>query len=146
MKRKVPVILSALLAAGITVTPAMTAEAAPAFNPYNTVQAEAKFGGEGIEVTTEESGATVVSSIDEGDYFYVKDINFSNGLSKITISAKTDSFAVIDVRKGGVDGESLGNIKLLTTGQPKQQQLLSQLQIQSQLQSLLQSQLQLQIQ
>ncbi|MBR5648673.1 carbohydrate-binding protein, partial [Pseudobutyrivibrio sp.] len=115
MKRKVPVILSMLLAAGITATPAMTAYAAPSFNPYKTVQAEAKFGDSGIEITTEESGATVVSSIDKGDYFFVKDVNFAQGLSKITISAKTAGPAVIEVRKGGADGEVLGNIKLTDT-------------------------------
>ena len=64
MKRKVPVILSMLLAAGIT-APALTVEAAPAFNPYKTIQAEAKFGDSGVEVTTEASGAKVVSSIDK---------------------------------------------------------------------------------
>lgn len=115
MKRKVPVILSMLLAAGITATPAMTAYAAPSFNPYKTVQAEAKFGDSGVEITTEESGAKVVSSIDKGDYFFVKDVNFSEGLSKITISAKTAGPAVIEVRKGGADGDVLGNIKLSST-------------------------------
>ena len=114
MKRKVPVILSMLLAAGIT-SPALTVNAAPSFNPYKTIQAEAKFGESGVEVTTEASGAKVVSSIDKGDYFYVKDVNFSEGLSKITISAKTDGPAVIEVRKGGAEGEVLGNIKLSNT-------------------------------
>lgn len=114
MKRKVPVILSMLLAAGIT-APALTVEAAPAFNPYKTIQAEAKFGDSGVEVTTEASGAKVVSSIDKGDYFFVKDVNFSEGLSKIAISAKAEGPAVIEVRKGGADGEVLGNIKLSNT-------------------------------
>ena len=114
MKRKVPVILSMLLAAGLT-APALTVEAAPAFNPYKAIQAEAKFGDSGVEVTTEASGAKVVSSIDKGDYFFVKDVNFSEGLSKIAISAKAEGPAVIEVRKGGVDGEVLGNIKLSNT-------------------------------
>ena len=114
MKRKVPVILSMLLAAGIT-APALTVEAAPAFNPYKTIQAEAKFGDSGVEVITEASGAKVVSSIDKGDYFFVKDVNFSEGLSKIAISAKAEGPAVIEVRKGGADGEVLGNIKLSNT-------------------------------
>lgn len=114
MKRKVPVILSMLLAAGIA-SPALTVNAAPSFNPYKTVQAEAKFGDSGVEITTEESGAKVVSSIDKGDYFFVKDVNFSEGLSKITISAKTAGPAVIEVRKGGADGDVLGNIKLSNT-------------------------------
>ncbi|MBP5325673.1 MAG: carbohydrate-binding protein [Pseudobutyrivibrio sp.] len=114
MKRKVPVILSMLLAAGIA-SPALTVNAAPSFNPYKTIQAEAKFGDSGVEITTEESGAKVVSSIDKGDYFFVKDVNFSEGLSKITISAKTAGPAVIEVRKGGADGDVLGNIKLSST-------------------------------
>ena len=114
MKRKVPVILSMLLAAGIA-APALTVEAAPAFNPYKTIQAEAKFGDSGVEVITEASGAKVVSSIDKGDYFFVKDVNFSEGLSKIAISAKAEGPAVIEVRKGGADGEVLGNIKLSNT-------------------------------
>ena len=94
---------------------ALTVEAAPAFNPYKTIQAEAKFGDSGVEVITEASGAKVVSSIDKGDYFFVKDVNFSEGLSKIAFSAKAEGPAVIEVRKGGADGEVLGNIRLSNT-------------------------------
>jgi len=115
MKRKVPVILSIFLAAGLTVAPTMTANAAPHINPYKTVQAELNFGTKGVEVVTESNGVKAVSGIETGDYFVVKDVDFSSGLKTISIMAKSDKASLIEVRKGGAEGESLGVIKIGNT-------------------------------
>ena len=115
MKKRIPVVLSAMLAAGIVVAPAMTANAAPHLHPYNGVEAEATFGSQGVEIVTEADGRKVVASIEKGDYFTVKNVDLSSGLQSITITAKTDGMGVIDVRKGDASGESLGNIKLKNT-------------------------------
>ncbi|MBO4457300.1 MAG: carbohydrate-binding protein, partial [Butyrivibrio sp.] len=66
-------------------------------------------------VFTEEDGNTTVVSLVQGNYFLVKDVNFSQGLSEIAVTIKADAPGVIVIKKGGVDGETIGNIKFSNT-------------------------------
>ncbi|WP_027216713.1 carbohydrate-binding protein [Butyrivibrio fibrisolvens] len=115
MKRKFPVVLSMMLAAGLSTAPALQSNAAPHMHPYNGVEAEVNFGSSGVDIVTEADGRKVVSGIEKGDYFTVKTCDFSSGLASITITAKSEGMSVIEVRKGDASGESLGNIKLKST-------------------------------
>ena len=115
MKRKFPIVLSMMLAAGLSTAPALQSNAAPHMHPYNGVEAEVNFGSSGVDIVTEADGRKVVSGIEKGDYFTVKTCDFSSGLASITITAKSEGMSVIEVRKGDASGESLGNIKLKST-------------------------------
>lgn len=115
MKRKFPVVLSIMLAAGLSSGPAIASNAAPHTHPYNGVEAELNFGSNGVDVVTEADGRKVVAGIEKGDYFTVKTCDFSSGVQTITITAKSEGMSVIDIKKGDANGESLGNIKLTNT-------------------------------
>ncbi len=114
MKRKMAMFLSLFLAAGLFVSTSMTANAAPHVDPYGTVQAELNFGQSGVDITND-AGVRVASGIDKGDYWIVKDVEFSNGLKSMTIVAKADAPAVLEVRMDDASGEVLGNFKLVNT-------------------------------
>ena len=116
MKKGISLFLCGLLTASSVVAgTSVTSLAAPKIDPYSTVQAELNFGSEGVEKTPivyNGQKITVLDSIDVGDYWYVKDVDFSDGLSKMSLTAKADTPAVIEVRKDSVDGEVLGNFKI----------------------------------
>ena len=107
-----------LVATSVASATSVTALAAPKIDPYGVVQAELNFGREGVEQSPEvynNSKITVLTSIEAGDYWLVKDVDFSEGLSKISLTARAESASAIEVRKDGVDGELLGNIKINST-------------------------------
>ncbi|MCR5641005.1 MAG: carbohydrate-binding protein [Lachnospiraceae bacterium] len=107
MKRRVPILLSMLLAAGMCGAPTLSVQAAPQLNPYNSLEAEIPFDSSGITIV-EDNGGKVVSGLDAGDYFYANDINFSQGLSAITITAKAAGPSIVEVHEGTPDGTLLG--------------------------------------
>ncbi|MCR5581812.1 MAG: carbohydrate-binding protein, partial [Pseudobutyrivibrio sp.] len=114
MKKRIPMILSMVLTTGLFISPAISVQAAPHLNPYNTVPAEVTFGQSGVEII-EDNGGKVVSSIDPGDYFLVKDLNFDKGLATIGITYKTDQASMIEVHKDSAEGELLGSFRLSNT-------------------------------
>ncbi len=119
MKKSISMLICSLLVAtSVASATSVTALAAPKLNPYSTVQAETNFGSEGVEKTPEvynDKKITVLNSVEAGDYWIVKDLDFSDGLSKISLTARADEASLIEVRKDSVDGETLGNIKINTT-------------------------------
>ncbi|WP_026661499.1 cellulose binding domain-containing protein [Butyrivibrio proteoclasticus] len=119
MKRSISMLICGLLVAtSVASATSVTALAAPKIDPYGVVQAELNFGREGVVQSPEvynNSKITVLTEIEAGDYWLVKDVDFSEGLSKISLTARADSASVIEVRKDGVDGEVLGNIKIGST-------------------------------
>ena len=119
MKKSISMLICGLLVAtSVASATSVTALAAPKINPYKTVQAETNFGSEGVEKTPEvynDKKITVLNSVEAGDYWIVKDVDFSEGLSKISLTARADEASLIEVRKDSVDGETLGNIKINTT-------------------------------
>ena len=110
MRKGMSLFLCGLLSASAVVaSSSVTALAAPKINPYSTVQAELNFGSEGVEKSPEVYNGqkiTVLNSVEVGDYWYVKDVDFSDGLSKMSLTARADGPAIIEVRKGSVDGET----------------------------------------
>ena len=116
MRKGISLFLCGLLSASAVVaSSSVTALAAPKIDPYSTVQAELNFGREGVVQTPEVYNGqkiTTLSSVEAGDYWLVKDVDFSEGLSKISLTAKADTPSVIEVRDGGVDGDVLANFKI----------------------------------
>ena len=90
IKRKLSVALSVFLATGL-LSPGLTVAAAPSINPYGTVEAELDFERNIKDVFTDEDAGATVVSLGSGNYFTVKSVNFSQGVSKIGITAKADS-------------------------------------------------------
>ncbi len=89
-------------------TPTMTGVAQLGnLNPYQTVQAENIFRQFGITVSG--LGDTVVNA-EAGSFIGVKGVDFSNGLSTITVSVKAASDTKIDVRVGSERGTVIGTI------------------------------------
>ncbi|MBO4458629.1 MAG: carbohydrate-binding protein [Butyrivibrio sp.] len=78
----------------------------PTLDPYSEIQAETNFFNTGDEIR-EKDGRRVVS-LDKGEYFRVKDVNFDRGMDSMTITVKADSPACIKVRKDDVNGKDLG--------------------------------------
>lgn len=82
-------------------------------NPYQKVQAETMAIQAGVSISG--SGDTKVTDINSGDWIGVKGVNFSEGLSKITVSAKASSNGVIKVCEGSPSGQVLGYIEVPNT-------------------------------
>ncbi|MCR4996668.1 MAG: carbohydrate-binding protein, partial [Butyrivibrio sp.] len=114
MKKNLSVALSVFLATGL-LSPTLTVNAAPSINPYDTVQAEIEFERNVKEVFTDEDAGATVVSLGSGNYFIVKSVNFSQGVSKIVIKAKADSAGLIVIHKDGEKGDVVGSIKLSGT-------------------------------
>ncbi|MCR4997301.1 MAG: carbohydrate-binding protein, partial [Butyrivibrio sp.] len=114
MKRQMTVLSSIALGGLMVLNNSVDVNAAPALNPYNGVEAEVNFGQSGTKVVTD-GDVKAVSSIDSGDYFIVKDVNFSKGVSKFKVNAKADSASLIEIRDGGADGDVIANIKIGAT-------------------------------
>ena len=75
----------------------------PEVNPYEAVSTGLSFGKtEGTELV-DYNGKKVVSSIESGDYFAVNNVNFKNGANQLTVLAKSDKVASVEVRDGSVD-------------------------------------------
>ena len=119
MRKNIPLLLCGLLTtSAIFAGTSVNSLAAPKIDPYKTVQAEINFGREGVEQTPEvynNKKITVLSNVEAGDYWLVKTVDFNEGLSKMSITVKSDSVALIEVRKDGVDGEVLGSFKIGNT-------------------------------
>ena len=114
MKRQMTVLSSIALGGLLVLNNSVDVNAAPALNPYNGVEAEVNFGQSGTKVVSD-GDVKAVSSIDSGDYFIVKDVNFSKGVSKFKVNAKADSASLIEIRDGGADGDVIANIKIGAT-------------------------------
>ena len=112
-KRKLSVALSVLLASGMLAP--MNVVAAPHISPYGVVEAEFDFDRDVADEFTEDDGVTTAVSLETGNYFTVKDIEFSKGVSQIGVKLKADAPGVIVIKKDGKDGETIGNIKICLT-------------------------------
>ena len=82
-------------------------------NPYETQQAETMFIQAGLNV--EGSGDTYLSDVSNGDYTGVKGVNFTDGMSSMSIKVKSTGSGSIEVRSGSATGTLLGTIKVSNT-------------------------------
>lgn len=82
-------------------------------NPYEKVQAETMAIQAGVSISG--TGDTKVTDISKGDWIGLKGVNFSEGLSGITVSAKSNTGGVIKVCTGSPSGEVLGYIEVPNT-------------------------------
>ena len=91
MRKSISLLLCGFLtASAVFAGTSVNALAAPKIDPYKTVQAELDFGREGVVQTPEvynNQKITVISEIEAGDYWLVKTVDFSEGLSKISLTA-----------------------------------------------------------
>lgn len=83
-------------------------------NPYTPLYANYHCDGCGIELV-KEGDKTVVSSLEPTDYYQVYDIDFSEGLNKLNIIARSEGEAELEVRLGGPAGAKLGTIEISDT-------------------------------
>lgn len=83
-------------------------------NPYTPLYANYHCDGCGIELI-KEGNKTVVSSLEPTDYYQVYDIDFSEGLNKLNIIARSEGEAELEVRLGGPAGAKLGTIEISDT-------------------------------
>ncbi len=99
-----------------SLTPSMTGVSQTSYvDPYSAVQAETMFTQSGIGVSGNGDGTAWVDSISNGDYTKVKGVNFSKGLSSITVSVNSRGTGTIQVRDGSPSGSLLGTINLSNT-------------------------------
>ena len=119
MKRKGRVVISVLALSLMFVTQGVKAEAAnpleytgPQLDPYKAIEAEINFGVTGREIEEEDGWTRKVIRLEKGDYFQVNDVNFDKGLSKITINARGDEAAIVEIRRDKPDGRKLGEVKV----------------------------------
>ncbi|MCR5657124.1 MAG: hypothetical protein K6G06_06645, partial [Butyrivibrio sp.] len=92
-RRFISLFVCGLLTATAVTTSSISVNAAPKVNPYNTVQAELLFENQGVEKAAEiynNQKITVLNSIEAGDFWKVNDVDFSNGLSRISIAARSE--------------------------------------------------------
>ena len=114
MKRQISILSTVALSGLMVLNNTVDINAAPSLNPYSGVEAETNFGQSGTEVVTD-NGVKAVSSIESGDYFIVKDVNFSKGVSQFKVKAKADKASLLEIREGGVDGDVIANLKIGAT-------------------------------
>ena len=114
MKRQISILSTVALSGLMVLNNTVDINAAPSLNPYSGVEAETNFGQSGTEVVTD-NGFKAVSSIESGDYFIVKDVNFSKGVSQFKVKAKADKASLLEIREGGVDGDVIANLKIGAT-------------------------------
>ena len=114
MKRRISMLSTLALGGVMVLNNAVDVNAAPALNPYNGVEAEVNFGQKGIEIV-EDNGGKVASSIEAGDYFIVKDVNFAKGVSQFKVKAKADKASWVEIREGGVDGDVIAQLRIGST-------------------------------
>lgn len=100
-------------------------------NPYNRVEAETINFSEGVktEKTTERernissnkgkmiADRVFVTSINNGDYFKVRGINFSKGASSIEVNVASLYGGKIEIHTDKIDGPVLGVVDLNTSGE-----------------------------
>ena len=99
-----------------SLTPSMTGPSQTSYvDPYSAVQAETIFTQCGIGVSGNGDGTAWVDSISNGDYTKVKGVNFTKGLSSITVSVNSRGTGSIQVREDGPSGNLLGTINLSDT-------------------------------
>ncbi|PHU34216.1 carbohydrate-binding protein [Pseudobutyrivibrio ruminis] len=115
MKRKNSIALGLLLTATTVLAPSLKAHAAPQIVPYGTVEAELDFTRNVKEVFTEEDGVTTAVSLENGNYFSMRTVNFSKGVSKISVKLKADGPGIIVIHKGDENGETVGTIRYSAT-------------------------------
>ncbi|MBO4457456.1 MAG: carbohydrate-binding protein [Butyrivibrio sp.] len=114
MKRRISILSSLALGGIMVLNNAVDVNAAPMLNPYNGLEAEVNFGQSGTKVI-DDNGGQVVSSIEAGDYFIVKDVNFSKGVSQFKVKAKADKASWVEIREGGIDGEVIAQVRVSDT-------------------------------
>ncbi|SFU98550.1 carbohydrate-binding protein, partial [Butyrivibrio sp. INlla21] len=122
MKRKVSVVLSAAMAATTIMAQGVPAYAAPEIRPYGNVEAELDFDHSYQGTVTDEYDVTSVN-LESGDYFSTHSVNFSQGVSKITLKIKGTGAGIIELRKGDKDGDKIGNVKYTATDEFKEYDL-----------------------
>jgi len=115
MKRKNSIALGLLLTATTVLAPSLKAHAAPQIVPYGTVEAELDFTRNVKDVFTEEDGVTTAVSLENGNYFSMRTVNFSKGVSKISVKLKADGPGIIVIHKGDENGETVGTIRYSAT-------------------------------
>ncbi|SCY48665.1 Carbohydrate binding module (family 6), partial [Pseudobutyrivibrio sp. AR14] len=115
MKRKTSIALGLLVTATTVLAPSLKAHAAPQIVPYGTVEAELDFTRNVKDVFTEEDGVTTAVSLENGNYFSMRTVNFSKGVSKISVKLKADGPGIIVIHKGDENGETVGTIRYSAT-------------------------------
>lgn len=83
-------------------------------NPYNKVQAETMSDQAGINVRN--TGDTVVTDIDKGDWIKVSGVKFSKGASELTLKASSANGSAIKICTGSPSGKAVAYAEIPAGG------------------------------
>lgn len=79
-------------------------------NPYQRVQAETISNQAGINVRN--TGDTIITEVDKGDWISVSGVDFSKGTATLTVRAASKNGAAIKVCTGSAKGTALGYVEV----------------------------------
>ncbi|MDE5648903.1 MAG: family 43 glycosylhydrolase, partial [Oscillospiraceae bacterium] len=85
-----------------------------ALNPYQKVQAETISNQAGINV--QNTGDTIITEVDKGDWISVSGVDFFNGTATLTVKAASKSGAAIKICTGSAKGTALGYVEVPASG------------------------------
>lgn len=85
-----------------------------ALNPYQKVQAETISNQAGINVRN--TGDTIITEVDKGDWISVSGVDFFNGTATLTVRAASKSGAAIKICTGSAKGTALGYVEVPASG------------------------------
>ncbi len=83
-------------------------------NPYETVQAETMSDQAGINVKN--TGDTVITDVQSGDWICVSGVDFSKGTKTLTVNVASDNGGAIKICTGSAKGEVLGYVDVAASG------------------------------
>lgn len=83
-------------------------------NPYETVQAENMSNQAGINVRN--TGDTIITDIQSGDWISVSGVNFSKGAKTLTVKTASNNGGAIKICTGSADGDVLGYVDVPASG------------------------------
>ncbi|MGN0605029.1 MAG: family 43 glycosylhydrolase, partial [Oscillospiraceae bacterium] len=83
-------------------------------NPYEKVRASTIYRQGGLN--TRGVGDTIVTDIQKGDWFGVKNVEFSKGASKVTMKVSSSKGGAIKICTGSETGAAVGYIEVPATG------------------------------
>ena len=81
------------------------------FNPFRKVEAETMAWGYGLKTAHEGSGI-VLTNIDEGEFLQLKGVDFRKGARSLTMNAKVDADAVVEIRLDSAVGPLVGTMPM----------------------------------
>lgn len=85
-------------------------------NPYKKTEAETMAWSEGVKATDDKDLGVFISSINNGDYIKVRDVDFGKGTKNFFARVVSSSTSRIEIKLDGIDGALIGTCNVNNTG------------------------------